>query len=67
MELHYLAKRVRGKILCAVSYCATRLLIPNVDDEKKLFRILHSINGWLLPQARTTPVAQYGDIMNCDN
>ena len=40
MELHYLAKRIRGDILCAVSYCATRILAPNEDDEKKLDRIL---------------------------
>ena len=58
-ELHYLAKRVRGEILCAVSYCATRLLSPNEDDEKKLFRILHSINGWQLPKARTYTLLLY--------
>ena len=40
MELHYLAKRIRGDILTAVSYCATRVLFPDDDDEKKLDRIL---------------------------
>lgn len=40
MELHYLGKRIRGDILCAVSYLATRILSPNEDDEKKLDRIL---------------------------
>ena len=40
MELHYLGKRIRGDILCAVSYLATRILSPNEDDEKKLERIL---------------------------
>ena len=44
MELHYLAKRIKGDILCAVSYCATRILNPNEDDEKKLFRILYYLN-----------------------
>ena len=40
MELHYLAKRTRSEILTAVSYCATRVLCPDEDDEKKLDRIL---------------------------
>ena len=40
MELHYLAKRIRGDILTAVSFCATRVLSPNEDDYKKLARIL---------------------------
>ena len=35
MELHYLAKRIRGDILTAVSFCAT-----NEDDFMKLARIL---------------------------
>ena len=69
-ELHYLAKRVRGEILCAVSYCATRLLSPNEDDEKKLFRILHSINGWQLPKALTYTLLLYSMVtlctVNCD-
>ena len=45
MELHYLAKRVRSDILTAVSYCATRVLSPDEDDEKKLDRILSYIYG----------------------
>ena len=40
MELHYLAKRIRGDILTAVSFCATRVLCPDNDDIKKLGRIL---------------------------
>lgn len=40
MELHYLAKRLRYEILTAVSYCATKVLSPDEDDEKKLDRIL---------------------------
>ena len=44
LELHYLAKRIEGDILCAVSYCATRILTPNEDDKMKLYRILHYLN-----------------------
>ena len=40
MTLHYLAKRVRGDILTAVSFCATRVLCPTEEDEKKVDRIL---------------------------
>ena len=40
MELHYLAKCIRGDILTAVSYCSTRVLFPDEDDEKILDRIL---------------------------
>ena len=40
MILHYLAKRIRPDILTAVSYCATRVLSPTLEDEKKLDRIL---------------------------
>ena len=40
MELHYLAKRIRNEILTAVSYCVTKALCPDEDDEKKLDRIL---------------------------
>ena len=45
MELHYLAKRIRSEILTAVSYCATRVLSPDEDDEKKLDRILSYLFG----------------------
>lgn len=45
MELHYLAKRIRGDILTAVSYCATRVQSPDQDDEKKLDRILSYLLG----------------------
>jgi hypothetical protein len=34
--LHYLAKRVRGDILTAVSFCAT----PTEEEEQKLKKIL---------------------------
>lgn len=40
MELHYLANRIRGDILTAVSFYATRVLSPFRDDFKKLARIL---------------------------
>ena len=36
----YLAKRVRPQVLTAISYCATRVISPTVEDEKKLDRIL---------------------------
>ena len=45
MELHYLAKRIRGDILTAVSFCATRVQSPDQDDEKKLDRILSYLFG----------------------
>ena len=44
MTLHYLAKRTRPDLLTAVSWCATRVLRPTEEDEKKLDRIL----GFLL-------------------
>jgi hypothetical protein len=47
MELHYLAKRIRNEIFTAVSYCATRVLCPDEDDEKKLDRILSYLFGTL--------------------
>jgi Reverse transcriptase (RNA-dependent DNA polymerase) len=40
MTLYYLAKRTRPEILTAISYCATRISAPTVEDEKKLDRIL---------------------------
>jgi hypothetical protein len=40
MTLYYLAKRIRPEILTAISYCATRILGPTEEDEKKLDRIL---------------------------
>jgi hypothetical protein len=44
MTLHYLAKRTRSDILTAVSWCASRVLAPTVEDEPKVHRIL----GYLL-------------------
>ena len=32
MTLHYLAKRMRHDILTAVSFCATRVLHPSMED-----------------------------------
>jgi hypothetical protein len=42
MTLYYLAKEIltRPEILTAISYCATRILGPTVEDEKKLDRVL---------------------------
>ena len=40
MTIYYLAKRVRPQVLTAISYCATRVISPIVEDEKKLDRIL---------------------------
>jgi hypothetical protein len=40
MTIYYLAKRVRPQVLTAISYCATRVISPTVEDEKKLDRIL---------------------------
>lgn len=40
MTLYYLAKRVRPDILTSVSWCASRVLNPTQEDEKKLDRIL---------------------------
>ena len=40
MTLYYLAKRTRPEILTAISYCATRILGPTEEDEKKWDRVL---------------------------
>jgi hypothetical protein len=40
MTLYYLAKRVRPDILTSVTWCASRVLNPTKEDEKKLERIL---------------------------
>jgi hypothetical protein len=40
MTLYYLAKRIRGDILTAVSFCASRVQSPTAEDEQKLDRIL---------------------------
>lgn len=45
MTLHYLAKRVRPDILTAVSWCASRVMKPTEDDERKLDRILGYLRG----------------------
>ena len=41
--LHYLAKRIRPDILTAVSFCATRVLHPSVEDQSMLERMLSYI------------------------
>jgi hypothetical protein len=45
MRILYLAKRVRGDILLATSFLSTRVLSPDMDDQKKLNRLLQYING----------------------
>ena len=66
MELHYLANRIRGDVLTAVSHCATRALFPDEDDEKKIDRILSYINSTrgnvsLLKIGRTIQINAYVD------
>ena len=57
MTLHYLAKRVRPDILAAVSYCATRVLSPTLEDQSKLERIL----GYLSSTPLQTLILKIGD------
>ena len=57
MTLYYLAKRIRGDILTAVSYCATRVLHPTEEDERKLDRIL----SYLLNSPGQQLVLRIGD------
>ena len=66
MELHYLTKRIRGDILTAVSFCATRVLSPNEDDFKKLARILSCLlftrdQKMILKVGETCEVSAYVD------
>jgi hypothetical protein len=44
-KLLYLGKRVRPDILCAVSFLSKRVQAPQVDDMKKLRRVLMYIRG----------------------
>jgi histone deacetylase 1/2 len=44
-KLLHLAKRVRPDILTATSYLTTRVSKPNVDDIKKMTRVLKYLNG----------------------
>ena len=44
-KLLYLAKRGRPDILTAVSFLTTRVLSPDVDDWKKLERIIGYLKG----------------------
>ena len=57
MTLHYLAKRTRGDILTAVSFCATRVLNPTQEDERKVDRIL----SYLLYTRHQAMVLRIGD------
>ena len=57
MTLHYLAKRVRPDTLAAVSWCATRVLHPTEEDERKLDRIL----GYLLHTQDQTLILRIGE------
>jgi hypothetical protein len=59
MTLHYLAKRTRGDILTAVSFCATRVLNPTEEDEQKLDRIL----SYLLNTQDQKLTLRIGDIL----
>ena len=40
MTLHYIAKRVRPDLLTSTSWCASRVLSPTEEDEKKLDKIM---------------------------
>ena len=44
-KLLYLSKRVRPDILTAISFLARRVQSPDVDDEKKLHRVVRYIRG----------------------
>jgi hypothetical protein len=44
-KLLYLAKRVRPDILLPVSFLSTRVQSPDVDDDRKLRRVLKYLNG----------------------
>ena len=57
MTLHYYAKRVLPQILAAVSWCATRVLHPTEEDERKLDRIL----GYVLHTQNQTMILRVGD------
>ena len=57
MTLHYLAKRVRPDTLTAVSFCATRVLAPTVEDQQKLDRIL----GYLSATAMQKLILRVGE------
>jgi hypothetical protein len=41
----YLSKRARPDILLTVSFLTSRVLSPNVADQRKLFRLLKYLNG----------------------
>ena len=44
-KLLYLSKRVRPDILTAIAFLARRVQSPDVDDEKKLYRVVRYIRG----------------------
>ena len=44
-KLLYLSKRVRPDILTAIAFLARRVQSPDIDDQKKLFRVVKYIRG----------------------
>jgi histone deacetylase 1/2 len=44
-KILYLSKRVRPDILLPVSYLTTRVQSPDVDDQRKLLRVLQYLHG----------------------
>jgi hypothetical protein len=56
-KLLYLAKRIRPDILLPVSFLSTRVQSPDIDDWKKLMRVLKYING----------TVNLGITLECDN
>jgi histone deacetylase 1/2 len=44
-KILYLSKRVRPDILLSVSYLTTRVQSPDVDDQRKLLRVLQYLHG----------------------
>jgi hypothetical protein len=56
-KLLYLAKRIRPDILLPISFLSTRVQSPDIDDWKKLMRVLKYING----------TVNLGITLECDN
>lgn len=44
-KLLYLSKRVRPDILTAIAFLARRVQSPDIDDQKKLYRVVRYIRG----------------------
>lgn len=45
MKIMYLAKRARPDLLVAISYLSSRVQRPNVQDKRKLWRIINYLRG----------------------